>query len=223
MARPKPNPDDICPLIIEQAVKLIQERGFDNLTMKALAVECGMSVGKLYHFFPSKDDLFLQLEIEYFDGFRMALEDRFPSEDDWTVSQFRHFLQGYYDYATSHFDLYQLVTSPPKVYTHYIGTGSENLAREELSSALKVISFVRHTFKRTLASAGVFLDAESLQRRFLMLVNAVHGLIMMSRSAAWPYISVQVENESDLGRNEKDLAEIVGEQLDLLLKTICRE
>ena len=68
MARPKPNPAEVLPHIIAEAVSLIQSHGFESMTMKRLAESSAMSVGKLYHFFPSKDDLFLTLEIHYFDG-----------------------------------------------------------------------------------------------------------------------------------------------------------
>lgn len=66
MARPKPDEDAARALILEKATGLVVKGGFDALTMKQLAVDSSMAVGKLYRFFPSKDAIFLELEIDFF-------------------------------------------------------------------------------------------------------------------------------------------------------------
>jgi AcrR family transcriptional regulator len=44
-------------LIIDTALRLFQERGFDGTTMRAIADEAGLSVGNAYYWFASKDHL----------------------------------------------------------------------------------------------------------------------------------------------------------------------
>jgi len=226
MARPKPKPEEIKPAVIEKAVELMQKKGFESLTMKALASECGMSVGKLYHFFPRKDDLFLQLEIEYFEGLYQRLSSvlsgpaiQCRSERD----RFRCLLGEYFDYAVAHFDLYQLVTMPPKVFSHYVGTGSEALAQKELRAALRVINFVRDAFFALMMEQGKEVGDAALQESFLLVINAMHGLILMSRSAAWPYISRPIRSESDLSSASEAVEVAVARQLDLLLQSCVRK
>jgi AcrR family transcriptional regulator len=44
-------------LILETALRLFQERGYDRTTMRAIAKEAGVSVGNAYYYFSSKEHL----------------------------------------------------------------------------------------------------------------------------------------------------------------------
>lgn len=44
-------------LILETALRLFQERGYDKTTMRAIALEAGVSVGNAYYYFSSKEHL----------------------------------------------------------------------------------------------------------------------------------------------------------------------
>ncbi|MET3983393.1 AcrR family transcriptional regulator [Streptomyces sp. PvR034] len=44
-------------LILETALKLFQERGYDKTTMRGIAKEAGVSVGNAYYYFESKEHL----------------------------------------------------------------------------------------------------------------------------------------------------------------------
>ena len=45
--------------ILETALRLFRERGFDETTMRDIASACGLSLGAAYHYFPSKEALVL--------------------------------------------------------------------------------------------------------------------------------------------------------------------
>ncbi|TNC81695.1 MAG: hypothetical protein C9356_07485 [Oleiphilus sp.] len=227
MARPKPDPDTVLPLIIDRAIQLIKVHGFENMTMKRLAQAADMSVGKLYHFFPGKDDLFLRLEIHYFDGVyqRIAdsLADRDASDGD-ELNRFRGMLDAYYQFAVEHLELYKLVTSPPKVFAHYLDTRNEPLAQEELASALRAIAIFRKQYERALLEKRGQLEKRMVDELFLLFVNSVHGLILMSQSTAWPYIALG-DNEApdrELVKRLPSAASIVDirRQIDLILEKL---
>src|SRR5882724_3131030 len=44
-------------LILETALRLFRERGYDRTTMRAIADEAGVSVGNAYYYFSSKEHL----------------------------------------------------------------------------------------------------------------------------------------------------------------------
>ncbi|GEM_PF-2158807 len=199
MARPKPNPEEVLPHIISAAVNLIQSQGFESMTMKRLAESSGMSVGKLYHFFPSKDELFLTLEIHYFDGLYAHITEAMDLgklKNSAPRDTFRAMLDAYYAYAVSHFDLYKLVTSPPKVFAHFLGTQTEDLAKQELVSALRAIALFRQHFENALQDKEQLSQAGQVDALFVLFVNSLHGLILMSQSTAWPYLSLDTDTVS---------------------------
>jgi AcrR family transcriptional regulator len=44
-------------LIVDTALRMFRERGYDETTMRAIAAEAGVSVGNAYHYFESKEHL----------------------------------------------------------------------------------------------------------------------------------------------------------------------
>ncbi len=48
-------------LLVETALRLFREQGFDRTTMRAIATEAGVSLGNAYHYFAGKDELVQEL------------------------------------------------------------------------------------------------------------------------------------------------------------------
>lgn len=44
-------------LVVETALRLFAERGYEGTTMRLIATEAGVALGNAYHYFPSKDHL----------------------------------------------------------------------------------------------------------------------------------------------------------------------
>lgn len=58
--------------LLEAAIQLIDERGFNNVTIQDISSKAGMSVGNFYNYFQSKDSIILALyglSDDYFDQF----------------------------------------------------------------------------------------------------------------------------------------------------------
>ncbi len=47
--------------LLQQSFELFAEIGYGNITMRQLAQKLAVSTGTLYHYFPSKEAMFLQL------------------------------------------------------------------------------------------------------------------------------------------------------------------
>jgi AcrR family transcriptional regulator len=47
--------------LLTKCFDLFAQRGYGSLTMRQIATEIGVSTGTLYHYFPSKEELFVQL------------------------------------------------------------------------------------------------------------------------------------------------------------------
>lgn len=48
-------------IILEQAKLLIKANGFENTSIQQIALNCGLAVGTLYNYFPSKNDILISL------------------------------------------------------------------------------------------------------------------------------------------------------------------
>jgi AcrR family transcriptional regulator len=53
--------------LLLQCLTLFAARGYGSITMRQIAKELGVSTGTLYHYFPGKEDIFIQLVQEVFE------------------------------------------------------------------------------------------------------------------------------------------------------------
>ncbi len=51
--------------LLTQCLSLFSEKGFRTVTMRQIATNLGVSTGTLYHYFPNKESIFVQLVEEY--------------------------------------------------------------------------------------------------------------------------------------------------------------
>ena len=66
--------DDPRQEILKQAKTILGHEGFKGLNMRTVAQECSFSVGTIYNYFPTKDDLLAQLMANYWEEYYQVLE-----------------------------------------------------------------------------------------------------------------------------------------------------
>ncbi|GLZ82039.1 TetR family transcriptional regulator [Actinorhabdospora filicis] len=68
--------------IIETALRLFDERGYDKTTMRAIAAEAGVSVGNAYYYFASKDHLIQGFYLRMAEAHEAIVLPRLTGVDD---------------------------------------------------------------------------------------------------------------------------------------------
>jgi AcrR family transcriptional regulator len=63
-------------LIVDTAVRLFRERGYDKTTMRTIATEAGLSASNAYYYFPSKDHLVQEFYLLIMHDHRAAVAPR---------------------------------------------------------------------------------------------------------------------------------------------------
>ncbi len=94
--------------LLSQCFDLFAEKGYASITMRQIAQEVGVSTGTLYHYFPSKEELFEQLieEISQQDILRAAAEIETLETLEERVLALGNFLAENEDYFLKQWFLY---------------------------------------------------------------------------------------------------------------------
>ncbi|WP_419997348.1 TetR/AcrR family transcriptional regulator [Streptomyces boninensis] len=79
---PLPKGEQTRTLILETALRLFQERGYDKTTMRAIASEAGVSVGNAYYYFKSKEHLIQGFYDRIGEAHAAAVQDVLARETD---------------------------------------------------------------------------------------------------------------------------------------------
>lgn len=62
--------------ILKTSRKLIEEKGIDKLSIRAIAQESKISIGSIYKYFSTKNEILLELMIEYWEEVIMLLDKK---------------------------------------------------------------------------------------------------------------------------------------------------
>lgn len=82
--RAKPRKSDVTRAhIVDTALRLFRERGYEGTTMRAIAEEAGVSVGNAYYYFRSKDQLVQAYYGQITDAYAERARDVFARERDF--------------------------------------------------------------------------------------------------------------------------------------------
>jgi len=118
-------------LIVDTALRLFQENGFDRTTMRAIAKEAGVSVGNAYYYFSSKEHLIQGFYDRMVAAHSEVSERILLEEDDFTV-RLRGVLlawldvsQPFHEFATQFFKNAADPTSPLSPFSAESGTARE--------------------------------------------------------------------------------------------------
>jgi AcrR family transcriptional regulator len=124
--------------IVEGASRVLFEKGFGKTSIRDIAGACGMSMGQLYHYISSKDDILYLMHRYSQEMWHQHLVDAgFDLMTD-PVAKFEHALRITIKYLSDNRDLYK-----------FIFTESKYLDKEHLRQVLElddqnVVGFYRH-------------------------------------------------------------------------------
>ncbi len=94
--------------IIEEAMKLILEMGFANMSLRKLAERVGMSATNLYYYYSNKDEIYLNIQIKGFKLLQTKLEKAYKSEKD-PFKSLRKMIRAYLEFGFNNPDYYQIM------------------------------------------------------------------------------------------------------------------
>jgi len=121
--------------MIDAALALFAEKGYENATMKDLAEACGVAAGLVYHYFDSKEDLLLAVLDKH--GFAAEMERvLLPAFDRPASEVLLEVVHSYYDLLVERESFMRMIiresmTNPQleQRWTTMCNTGVQTLAR----------------------------------------------------------------------------------------------
>jgi AcrR family transcriptional regulator len=125
-------------LIVEGASRVLFQKGFGKTSIRDIASACGMSMGQLYHYISSKDDILYLMHRRSQEMWHQHLADAGFEQITDPVAKLEHGLRITINHLSKNRELYQ-----------FIFTESKYLDREHLAKVLEmddqnVVGFYRH-------------------------------------------------------------------------------
>jgi AcrR family transcriptional regulator len=148
------SPPDTRTRILDTALELFSEHGFEGTTLQQIADRLGFTKAALYYHFPSKDDLLEALLRPAISDLERLLDAHEGSPD--SPAHRRQFMQGYLDYLLQHRRLIAYISRDLATLAHpAIASGNaERRARLEAMVAGDQLDF-NEQVRVTMAFGGI--------------------------------------------------------------------
>ncbi|MBI9074997.1 MAG: TetR/AcrR family transcriptional regulator [Desulfatibacillum sp.] len=164
--------------ILDQAVQIMFEEGFEGLSMRKLASAMGMTAANIYNYYRSKDEIYLAIQKQGFELLH-SLFAQVAGLDIPPVEKLRRMARVYVTFGLEEVAYYEVMFNRhgPK-YADYKNTPMEPLALAEKMAALQVLGEAESVAGEVLAEIGGLEDKDvwqHLMQAWLLL----HGYVAL--------------------------------------------
>ncbi len=193
--------------ILDAALAILFEEGFDDLSMRKLGRKLGMTAPNIYNYYSGKDELYLTIQTMGFERINKRFE-QIVSEHSLPVDQFSAMVDAYLEFGMANPDYYSIMFSrnTPK-YIDYIGTKLEPIAFKEKAAALRVADIVTAVIQ-ALARENSRIEEKDAPYHTIQIWTSLHGIVSLYYTRVLQELDDNVEKT--INRLKEDMIQSFG-------------
>lgn len=191
--------------ILDTALDLIIEDGFNNLSVRKIASRLGVTATTIYNYYTNKDELNLMIRMKGFGTLHESLTRSTDGLND-LEERFGAMVRAYVDFGRSWPSYYDIMFNlhTPK-YLDYVGTDIEPVARMEKDRALSCLAMFIDPVASYYPGEGQGKD-RFVQYQVVKFWSGLHGLVTLCNSRLFHEVLDDVD-----GFVEQRTTELIGE------------
>jgi AcrR family transcriptional regulator len=167
--------------ILDTALGIIIEEGFNNLSVRKIASRLGVTATTIYNYYTNKDEINLMIRIRGFEKLYDLLTKHSAPFND-IEDKLKAMVRAYIEFGLTNPSYYDIMFNlhTPK-YLDYVGTEIEPLAHTEKQNALKCLSLF-------IEPIGAYIPLKGKKKDHFVLYQVVkfwsdlHGIITLTNS-----------------------------------------
>jgi len=175
--------DTIRKQILDQAIDIISQYGFEGFTMRRLGTRMGFAAKTIYNYFTSKDEIYLLVLTRGFELLNERYAQAFGATDH-PKKRLMEMNRAYVTFGLEYPHYYNIMFNwnVPK-YLDYVGTPMEPAAGNEKKEGLKLAMITLKALKAYLKYAGVKeVTFTELRLKMIKGWSALHGIVSLNNS-----------------------------------------
>ena len=167
--------------ILENALFILVNEGFSNLSMGKIGKKMGMTTANLYNYYKNKDELYNVIVIQGYNQLYDEIVESVTNASD-PLDKIMTLFHAYINFGIHNTHYYHLMFSmdSPK-YLDYIGTPSEDVALIEKKNSLRVLAFVMSIIDEYIKDHPGYKNVNS-KLVAMQFWSQLHGLISLINS-----------------------------------------
>jgi AcrR family transcriptional regulator len=179
--------------ILDTALSIIIEEGFNNLSVRKIASRLGFTATTIYNYYTNKDEINLMIRIRGFEKLYDLLTNRSASFND-IENKLKARVRAYIEFGLTNPSYYDIMFNlhTPK-YLDYVGTDIEPLAYKEKQNALKCLSLFMEPISAYISGKGKKKD-DYILFQVVKSWSDLHGVITLSNSRLFHEVMDDVDS-----------------------------
>ncbi len=181
MSKPPASPEVVEAIrerILAEALFIINQDGYDDLSMRKLAKRLGVTAKTIYNYYSNKDELYLMALIKGFQALSEEFQAAYESSEN-PVEKMRAVVHAYVRWGIENRHYYNIMFSmnTPK-YTDYVGTPMEEVAEKQNQVALQLVK-IGTAILEEVASYNGSITPDEITFRLLHIWSTLHGMVSL--------------------------------------------
>ncbi len=164
--------------ILTEALYIINQEGYANLSMRKLARRLGFTAKTIYNYYSNKDELYLMALSKGFEELAAEFRSAYQSSGN-PLEKMNALVHAYVRWGIENRNYYNIMFSmdTPK-YVDYLGTKMEELAERQNRVALKAAEIATVVLGE-IAAFNKSITPEDIPYRLLHVWSTLHGMVSL--------------------------------------------
>jgi AcrR family transcriptional regulator len=167
--------------ILDTALDLIIQGGFQQFSMRKLASRLGITATTIYNYYSNKDEFNIMIRMHGFELLYHELEKSYANHTD-PLARLQSMIRSYFEFGIQYPDYYDIMFNPrtPK-YLDYANTDLEPVARAEKEATLRNYTITEKAISALNEQHGI-LSSDQIGLKAIQLWCEAHGIISLYNS-----------------------------------------
>jgi len=173
--------ENIKKAILKEALKLLKDEGFDNLSMYKLGKRTNMTAANLYNYYKNKDQLIIAIHKKTFELLYNMLVETVANEKD-PVQKIKKIMTTFINFGKDFPNFYDIMFNRrvPQL-SDFTGTSEEDMSRDEYQSSIRNLHLVMNIGKE-ITSLRPELEGIDTEFYFIKIFSELHGILSLYNS-----------------------------------------
>jgi AcrR family transcriptional regulator len=173
--------EDVREQIIDYALTILDNEGFENLSMSKLGSMNNMTAANIYNYFANKDELLIAIHKKTFEMLYDKINNAVTKAGS-PLEKLKVLADSFVEFGTGNINIYDIMFNRPiRQYSDYLGTPHEAAASDEYHNSIKLLAYAV-TIVSDFAETRPELHSADPKFLTVRVLSALHGIVSLNNS-----------------------------------------
>jgi AcrR family transcriptional regulator len=164
--------------ILENALQIITQHGFEGFSMRRLAERLGTTATPIYNYYANKEEIYLKARARGFNILYEQTRQAYDSQKD-PFARMQAVTKAFIHFAVSNPQYYKIMlTWDVPMYNQFAGTPLQEVAAEVVAASKRLIDYGHHLMEE-MSECYHHFTRKDVQFQYILWIAGMHGIVSL--------------------------------------------